>query len=228
MIKKNFFLLAVLCTMSIAQDRCQRSPEENPYFLPRLQEIAADCDGVTSIVMLGNSITAGGDWQLLLDDSTVYNMGIGGDNLTGFQSRIDLVIRARPRMCFIMGGINDIYDGCAADMVYARYRRIIDRIIAAGIEPVLQSTLFVSSAYKNARSRNAEVRLLNRLLKENARKRGLVFIDLNRILAPKGELLPRFTTDGVHLTAAAYELWAHKVLDTIKNGPKAAPPLGQK
>src|SRR5215470_2383681 len=40
------------------------------------------------IIFLGNSITEGGNWKKLLDDSTVINRGIGGDITFGVLKRL--------------------------------------------------------------------------------------------------------------------------------------------
>src|SRR3954470_24562286 len=45
------------------------------------------------IIFLGNSITQGGDWKKLLNDSTIINRGIGGDITFGVLKRLDDVIK---------------------------------------------------------------------------------------------------------------------------------------
>ncbi|WP_244483591.1 hypothetical protein, partial [Methylobacterium sp. Leaf91] len=42
------------------------------------------------------------------------------------------------------------------------------------------------------------------------------FYDLNRELAPKGQLADEMTRDGLHLTSAGYAIWAHAIDSCIR------------
>ena len=52
---------------------------------------------------------------------------------------------------------------------------------------------------------------LNREIERLAKKYDAKCVDLWDVLTKKGELLPEYTTDGVHLTAPAYTLWADRL-----------------
>src|SRR5277367_6465230 len=60
------------------------------------------------IIFLGNSIMEFGNWQKLLNDSTIINRGIAADNTFGVLDRLDDVIIRQPSKLFIKIGINDI------------------------------------------------------------------------------------------------------------------------
>lgn len=159
------------------------------------------------IVFLGNSITAGGNWAELLGRERVVNRGIGGDNTVGMLHRLSFVVRLRPKLCFIMAGINDLYADAPVDRVFRNYQMIVDSLVREGITPVIQSTLHVHPRWKRAEVKNLEVAALNVLLKQLARSGGWEYIDINAVLSEDGILKEEFTTDGVHLTPAAYERW---------------------
>jgi lysophospholipase L1-like esterase len=177
-----------------------------------------------TIVMLGDSITSSVDWSELLGRSDVVNRGIPGDTTVGMLARIDSVIKLRPKYCFIMGGINDLGARREPQQIMADIARIVDRLKAANIVPVLQSTLYVRTTEDDIRfdlapaNRNNEnVKELDRLIEAYAKKNELTYLDLNAELAPGGALAARMTYDGLHVTAAAYRIWGERVEAYLKS-----------
>lgn len=168
------------------------------------------------VVFLGNSITFGGNWSELLGRERVVNRGIGSDNIPGMLRRLHQITSLNPKLCFVMAGINDLYQDTPVDTVFNRYVLLIDSLRAHGIIPVLQSTLHVNPKWKRAEVKNLEVAKLNRLLQQYAAERSLVFLDLNSALSENGVLKNESTTDGVHLTAAAYQAWRDLVESVIR------------
>lgn len=179
----------------------------NPHYQRRMALFETYATRHAEVVMLGNSITAEVDWNELMDRASIVNRGIRSDVTAGFLARLDQVIALQPRLCCIMGGINDLYNDTPVDTVVARYRRIIGRLRAAGITPVIQSTLLVSPRWKRWEEKNPEVRELNRKLAALAAGFGVEFLDLNAVLADGDRLADEVTTDGVHLNATGYARW---------------------
>ena len=159
------------------------------------------------VVMLGNSITFGVNWNELLGRTAIINRGIGSDNTVGMLHRLKYVYNLHPKLCFIMTGVNDIYADAPVDVIYKNYVAIIDTIRSKKIVPIIQSTLFVNPKWKRAEEKNPLIAQLNLLLKEYTRKNDILFIDLNVLLSENGILKEEYTTDGVHLTATAYSKW---------------------
>jgi lysophospholipase L1-like esterase len=60
------------------------------------------------IVMLGDSITEGAPWSLILPCRSVVNSGLSGDTSEGVMDRLGDIIRLKPRAVFLMIGANDI------------------------------------------------------------------------------------------------------------------------
>jgi lysophospholipase L1-like esterase len=160
-----------------------------------------------SIVMLGNSITFGVQWNELMGRPGIVNRGIGSDVTRGFLHRMNTVYRLHPALCCVMGGINDLYNDIPVDSVFSTYVRIIRGLQDHNITPLIQSTLYVSPRWKRSAEKNREVDALNRLLEAYARKEGIDYLPLNDVLSSGGQLRDDVTFDGVHLTAAGYRLW---------------------
>ncbi|MEJ5351189.1 MAG: GDSL-type esterase/lipase family protein [Melioribacteraceae bacterium] len=172
------------------------------------------------IVMLGNSITAGANWSELLGRSNVVTRAIPGDILPGFYARLSYVFRLKPKIVFILGGLNDIYNWTPVEEIYNNYLKIITELQSKGIIPVIQSITYAAKDYAknfggtpeiNA-GRNREVDKLNKLLYDYARKNNIDYIDINSKLSTSDKFLrPDVTWDGVHLNAEGYKIWAEEV-----------------
>jgi len=170
----------------------------------------------SEIVMLGNSITHGVNWNELMGRNDIAERGIPSDNVEGFLSRLDYVTRLNPKACFIMGGINDIYSGLSPEFVFSEYVKVIHELQEHNIIPVIQSTLFVSAKWHNAREKNPEVEKLNALLRKYAENNNLTFVDLIPGMTHNGLLKDELTYDGLHLNANGYVIWREK-LEPILN-----------
>jgi lysophospholipase L1-like esterase len=168
------------------------------------------------IVMLGNSITAGVNWAELLGRNDAVGRGIPGDIIEGYGYRLDYVFKLNPKVCFIMGGINDIYGWIPVEDIFNNYVKIINELRSKRIEVVIQSTLYVAARYASSENRNAEVEKLNKMLSDYAAKNNILFIDLNSRLAFRKMLIDDLTYDGVHLKAKAYKIWAKEVEKVLK------------
>ena len=73
---------------------------------------------VSKIIMVGNSITYGGDWTTLLDRSDVTNWGIPGYTTQQLSWTIKNIIPKKPEICFLEGGINDLSLGITPRRVF--------------------------------------------------------------------------------------------------------------
>lgn len=170
----------------------------------------------TDIVMLGNSITHGVNWSELLNRCNISEQGIPSDNLEGYLNRMIYVTRLNPKLCFIMGGINDIYAGLTVENTFETYKKVITDLRSNQIIPIIQSTLYVSPKWHDANIKNPEVTRLNELLKSYASEQKIEFIDLNAKLSVNNTLINDYTIDGVHLNARAYKIWGME-LEKILN-----------
>ena len=172
--------------------------------------------GSADVVMLGNSITYGINWNELLCRDKIVNRGINSDIVEGFLNRIEYVIKLHPKLCFIMGGINDIYNDIPVDLIFQNYKKIVETLKENDITPTIQSTLYVSIKWHGYKDKNPEVGKLNELLCEYSKEIKIDFLDLNLRLSRDGILIEKYTHDGVHLNAEGYRIWGKEVDNVLK------------
>lgn len=171
-----------------------------------------------NIVMLGDSITYGVDWHELLGRQDIVNRGIGGDVTEGMLNRLYYVFKVKPKIVFLMGGINDIMsDYATPEKITKNQKLIIEKLKKQNIKPVITSTLYVSSSLNNYKSINAKVDKLNSLLKQLAADQEIDYIDLNSKLANGTWMNSKYTIDGVHLLGNAYEIWGAEISKILAN-----------
>lgn len=214
-------LLAVfICITASAQNKTTAAEpynfRTNPNYIYEMGLYDIYKTRTADIVMLGNSITHGVKWNELLGREKVIERGIPSDNLEGFISRLDYVTRLKPKVCFIMGGINDIYNWTALEKIFQNYTLIIKELKAKNIKVVIQSTLYANAKYPSAADRNIQVENLNKLLIDYAKKNNIEFIDLNQKLSTAKFLNGDVTYDGLHLNAKGYRIWGREVELVLK------------
>ena len=175
--------------------------------------------------MLGNSLTAGANWNELLGRPNVVGRGIPSDVLQGYYARINPIIQLKPKIVFILGGLNDVYNWTPIDEIYTDYLRVISLLKAKNIIPVIQSTIYAGKEWgknwggtsETNAGRNKEVDKLNKLLSDYAKRNNIDYIDLNSKMSTKDNFLrPELTWDGVHLNSAGYRIWVKEVEIVLK------------
>lgn len=163
------------------------------------------------IIFVGDSLTRLGEWSELLG-RVVVNRGIGGDDVEGVTLRIEEILARKPKLIFLMVGINDLLSGGKkpSDILPA-YRQLVERIRGRA-QLVIQSVLPVregEASGKLAPDIHARIRQLNTGLTQLADGNAVLFLNLHPVFAlPDGSLDPRYSLDGVHLNGAGYQLWA--------------------
>ena len=165
------------------------------------------------IIFLGNSITENGDWNELFKNKHIVNRGIGGDVCFGLLNRINEVVESQPKSIFLMIGINDIGRSVPVDVIAAKIREII-RVIkeeSPKTKLYLQSVLPINEKviwYDYMKNKSDKITQLNKLLKPLAEEENIRYLDLYTEFADKdGQLLPKYTADGIHLSADGYLKW---------------------
>lgn len=173
------------------------------------------------IIFLGNSITELGDWQKLLNDSTVINRGIAGDNTFGVLARLDDVINREPSKLFVKIGINDISQNIPVEIIVKNISTIIEKVKAKSpmtkiyIHSVLPTNDNVKNEYPGTYNKNGIVNLVNRQLKKLSKKYNIIYIDISKHFKDKyGKLDIKYAdSDGLHLNDFAYKIW----VELLKN-----------
>jgi hypothetical protein len=120
------------------------------------------------IIFLGNSRTEFGDWKKLLNNTSVINRGIAGDNTFGVLARLDEVIARRPDKLFIEIGINDISQNIPVAIITKNIRTIVERVHAklpgakVYVLSVLPTNDNVKNEYPDAFNKNEQVSSVNK------------------------------------------------------------------
>jgi lysophospholipase L1-like esterase len=203
-------MLAFLCacTGSIAAGQ-QASPQRPSYWRERTSFFRIFARPV-DVVMLGDSLTDGAEWREMFPRQDIVNRGIESDTTDGVLARLDDILAVRPRVAFVMIGINDFADAHrTVEAVFDNYRSIVSRLDRGGVKVFVQSTLpcnEAKGAWKSCSSVNGQVRQLNARLATLASAR-VTFIDLTLVLAADGGLRSELTYDGVHLNGQGYRRW---------------------
>lgn len=171
------------------------------------------------IVMLGNSITHGCNWNEVLGRNNVVERGIPSDNTEGMLNRLNSIIKLNPKLVFILAGVNDIYSGLSAEIVFTNYVKIISELRKKKIVPVVQSCIYAGEYWGKDWNltrefnlqKNNEIEKLNFMLKDYCAKNNLEFIDLNSKLSANKFLLPEATYDYLHLNYRGYKIWSAEI-----------------
>jgi lysophospholipase L1-like esterase len=174
------------------------------------------------IVMLGNSIIRHGKWTDFLNRKDVINRGISGDNLPCICQRLQYLKNLKAKIWFIEGGINDL-PGKSPDSLFENYKTIIEFVKSEKAIPVINLVFYLSpkagvkfptrADYKQI---NKSIFELNTMLIDYSKRNNIDYIDLNKIIADKNNVLKdEYTTDGVHLTIDAYNEWTHLISETL-------------
>jgi lysophospholipase L1-like esterase len=188
------------------------------YNVNNLVSLTYERDGF-NIVMVGDSITNMGNWNEILNNKKIANLGIGGDSTDDVLNRLEDIYYFNPEMCFLMIGINDFQGKRSVEYVLQNYRKIVQEIKQHNIRLIIQSVLHLGHNYyinriggKNKGDWiiiNEKVEKLNGELKKIAEEYGVEFIDINRGLSVNKILEEQYGDySGLHLSQLGYEKWA--------------------
>jgi lysophospholipase L1-like esterase len=165
-----------------------------------------------NVVMLGDSITAGGEWNELFPGVQIRNRGIPGDTTTGVLARLDSIVDRNPAAVFLKIGTNDLTRIPQISTSLQQYREIISAIQTGSPS----TDIYVQSLLPRAQDMRVAVEAYNLEIQAMATALGVTYIDLYPdFLAPDGSIKDELTYDELHLTGAGYELWQSLLSPTM-------------
>jgi lysophospholipase L1-like esterase len=214
-------LFLILIFVSFVRPQTSSTPKDTSFYLKNSSYlIQTELYKIyrmkrAKIVMFGNSITHGANWNELINRNDVVERGISGDLTSGFLNRLKYVYNLKPKICFIMGGINDLFYGKQVNEVFQNITKIVDSLKSYKIKIVLQSTLFVINGSSLLDTINERVASLNLQLKNYAAENRIIFLNLNEKLSVDNHLKEEYTVDGVHLSALGYKIWSGYVVQIL-------------
>lgn len=172
------------------------------------------------VVVVGDSLTERGEWWELLD-RPVANRGLAGDTVAAMRARLDDIVALDPRVVFVQIGINDLLAGASPEALAARHAALIRelrgrlpraRIVVESLLPIRDELVAL-----DAELTSATVRRANELCRRGAADAGSDWLDLHaRLAGPDGELDPRYSVDGLHLSGAGYRAWAAALVPYLR------------
>ncbi len=179
------------------------------------KQLFSDSNLQADYVMIGDSLTSQVDWNSLLSMSTIANRGISGDISLKILNRVDGILKLNPKKAFILMGLNDLNQKNNVQFVFENYIKLINVLKTNNIVPVVQSVIKCNiNQFKSCASLTPKVDELNSMLRDYAVNNDILFIDLNFVLSSNElGLLPKYTSDGLHLNLSAYIAWS----ELIKN-----------
>lgn len=165
-----------------------------------------------TIMMLGDSLVAGYDWQAHLDSYRVHNFGMPGATSDDLLASLP-VLKTKAKMAdiiMIVIGTNDLLAGRGEDIL-PNLRAILIRLSHdyANAEVVVNSLFPMALPHLPAGS----VENLNSQIEELSKQTGCCYLNTYQRFADSDK--PIFQEDGVHITAVAYSLWGRVFLEHI-------------
>src|SRR5688500_9427417 len=166
------------------------------------------------IIFLGNSITAGVDWNELLQLNTARIRGMSGDISFGVLERLDEITEGKPAKVFILIGINDNSRNIPDTVIVNNYKSMVQRIKQQSPRTKIyfQTLMPVNNEFtqfRNHYDKDEHIRWINEQIKMLGEQENFTVIDLYTPFLNADEKLDKqYTEDGLHLNAAGYKLWA--------------------
>ena len=215
-------IVTLAATVLMCLTAMGQQANQDPYYARRATLFDQLPIGKKDIVMLGNSLTDGCEFNELLGNSHIKNRGIVGDIVQGLIDRIDPIIKGQPKKLFIMSGVNDISHDVGADSIARAMEKLIVMVKQGSprTKIYLQSLLPFNNDVREWRllkGRDHVVVEANALLEQVARRQGVTWINLYPLFVDdQGRLRADLTNDGLHLMGKGYLIWRDAIRPYIK------------
>ena len=221
---KKFFVLALAFAVMGTSVFAQAQKKYSDHYYKRTAQFEQERPiNSNDFVMLGDSLTEGGDWATLFKEwlpegISVVNRGIVGDDAPGIYDRLHQILPGNPKKIFLLVGVNDISHQITSDSVLVDIEKVVKEIVdkCPNTKLYIQSLLpynYDKCIYKtmNKQDKTHTIRRVNKGLRKMARKYDLKYIYLYDYFKAPGSLHMdgQFTKDGLHINKAAYKIWAN-------------------
>ena len=202
--------------------------EQNELYYKRCTEFDKNQIGFNKTVMLGDSITEGGeDWNKYFNTKNIVNRGISGDTTLGVLARLHEIYFYKPTNVFLLIGINDIFntdspnrknitpESVAKNIVKIAYsvheHSPMTKFYVQTTLPINNKIFYKLAGYfpKHKVDLKNQINQINLLLKKAINEKIYTLIDLHSTFLDSKKLLSeKFTYDGVHLNKTGYTHWS--------------------
>ncbi len=222
---KRFILIFIATIATITALQAQppaRTANQDKYYVRRATHFDDLPVDRRDIIMLGNSLTDGAEWNELFNNPHVKNRGIIGDIVQGLYERMEPILKGKPRKIFILSGVNDVSHGVDGDSI----GRVMEKLIllikkrSPSTKIYLQSMLPFNTdvqMWKLLKDREQVVIDGNRAMEEVCKRQGVTWINLYPLFVDEnGKLREDLTNDGLHLLGPGYIIWRDAIKKYIK------------
>lgn len=160
-------------------------------------------------LFLGDSITDWFNTEELLSEYSIDNRGVAGDATDDTYDLIDSIdFTIHYDKVFLCIGTNDLARGKSEENIVANIANIVKKINS--LSP--NSKIIVESIFptrENVVRPNEKIVSVNLLLEDKSDLFGYEFLNFyEHFIDEQNKLKEEFTEDGLHLTRAAYFVWA--------------------
>ena len=226
---KRFLILligAIAMITSLQAQVPERTANQDKYYVRRATHFDDLPVYHKDIIMLGNSLTDGAEWNELFNNPHVKNRGIIGDIVQGLYERMEPILQGQPRKIFILSGVNDVSHGVDGDSIGRAMEKLIVLIKQRSprTEIYLQSMLPFNTdvqMWKLLKDREQVVIDGNRAMEEVCKRQGVTWINLYPLFVDKnGKLREDLTNDGLHLLGPGYLIWRDAIIKYVKSSNK--------
>ncbi len=178
-----------------------------------------------TVLFLGDSITAHGDWQTWFPDVNTLNFGVSGNTTDDVIARIDSVIAADPDEIIVLVGTNDL----GTRQTVEHLVRNIQSMMVDLRRELPGSRMLLQSIMPRGREFAERIQEANIHLRQFAATVHAQYLDLWPALAlDDGELNPVYSDDRLHLNDAGYQAWLSELrpgLERLREEPPMSRPI---
>lgn len=170
------------------------------------------------IAFFGDSLTHGSEFHKHWDNIKIVNLGCGGDSIQDLINRIYLIETVAPQKIFLLCGINGLTDFNISKCT-EKYDELLNKIKKAAPQSTIfvQSVLPVSKSKEHSICHNSSIIKFNESVNQLSKKYNTEYIDLHSHFFLNGEINPKLTKDGIHLSPEGYSLWKSVIEKYIEN-----------
>ena len=179
----------------------------------------------TTVVFLGDSLTAAGDWSTWFPELTAINQGVSGDTTDHVLERIGDVFDAKPDEIVLLIGTNDLGTRLTVEHLVRNIQLVLVELRRElpGTRMLLQSIMPRGSEFAE------QIQEANIHLRQFAATVHAQYLDLWPAMSREdGELRPDFSDDRLHLNAAGYAAWLDELrpaLERLRDQPPMSRPI---
>ena len=177
-----------------------------PHRVMRIQQFAALPKPPDHVVLLGDSITNGGQWDEWFPELPTLNRGIAGDSVTGVLQRLASAI-FEPRAVSVLIGTNDL-SGLGRSHRVDDIAEQMDELLSRLTAMAPNAPLFVNAVMPRSKALADDIQQLNVRYERLAAKHDATWIDLwPAFVGPDRALRKDLTGDSTHLNGEGYRVW---------------------